>query len=169
MTLGNHRKLCSFYKIFKENKPTYLFNLIPTKNSNYDTRNTGKVAIFHTKHNFFKKKFFPSTVTEWNNLDPNVWSAASLSVFKKNFLKVVRPSWNSAFNYRNSKGIKCFTRLRLGLSHLHEHKLNHSFQDILLVWSWCWSKYAFFFFPVPCLVIRDAPSWAQLMILIVLS
>ena len=26
-----HRKLCLFYKIFKENKDVYLFNLIPTK------------------------------------------------------------------------------------------------------------------------------------------
>ena len=29
-----YRKLLLFYKIFKENKPVYLFNLIPTKNSN---------------------------------------------------------------------------------------------------------------------------------------
>ena len=26
-----YRKLCLFYKIFRENKPVYLFNLIPTK------------------------------------------------------------------------------------------------------------------------------------------
>ena len=33
-------KLCLFHKIFKENKPVYLFNLIPSKKSNYNTRNT---------------------------------------------------------------------------------------------------------------------------------
>ena len=53
-----HRKLCLSYKIFKENKPAYLFNLIPTKNSNYNTRNTDKITLFHTKHNFFKNSFF---------------------------------------------------------------------------------------------------------------
>ena len=101
-----YRKLCLFYKIFKENKPVYLFNLIPSKNSNYNTRNTDKITPFHTKHNFFKNSFFPSTVIEWNKLDPNLRSAASLSVFKKNLLKFIRPSPNSVFNCHNYKGIK---------------------------------------------------------------
>ena len=82
-------KLCLFYKIFKENKLVYLFNLIPSKNSNYNTRNRDKVTPFHTKHNFFKNYFSPSTVIKWNKLDPNLWSAASLSVFKKNLLKFI--------------------------------------------------------------------------------
>ena len=47
-----YRKLCLFYKIFKEKKPLYLFNLIPTKNSNYNTRNTDRITLFHTKHFF---------------------------------------------------------------------------------------------------------------------
>ena len=126
-----YRKLCLFYKIFKENKPVYLFNLIPSKNSNYNTRNTGKITPFHTKHNFFKNSFFPSTVIEWNKLDPNLRSAASLSVFKKNLLKFIRPSPNSVFNCHNCKGIKYLTRLRLCLSHLREHKFKHNFQDTL--------------------------------------
>ena len=33
-----YRKLFLFYKIFKENKHTYLFNLIPTDNLNYNTK-----------------------------------------------------------------------------------------------------------------------------------
>ena len=45
-------------KIFKENKQVYLFNLIiPGKNANYNTRNTYKITLFHTKHNFFKNSF----------------------------------------------------------------------------------------------------------------
>ena len=33
--------------------------LIPTKNFNYNIRNTDKIALFYTKHNFFQtKKFF---------------------------------------------------------------------------------------------------------------
>ena len=126
-----YRKVCLFYKIFKENKPVYLFNLIPSKNSNYNTRNTDKITTFHTKHNFLKNSFFPSTVFEWNKLDPNLRSAASLSVFKKNLLKFIRPSPNSVFNCHNCKGIKYLTRLRLGLSYLREHKFKHSFQDTL--------------------------------------
>ena len=52
-----YRKRCLFYKIFKENKPVHLFNLIPIKNSNYNARNTDKTTIFHSKQNFFKKYF----------------------------------------------------------------------------------------------------------------
>ena len=124
-----YRKLCLFYKIFKEKKPAYLFNLIPSKNPNYNTRNTDKVTPFHTKHNFFKNSFFPSTVIEWNKLDPNLRSAASRSVFKKNLLKCIRPSPHSVFNCHNNKGIKYLTRLQLGLSHFREYKFKHSFQD----------------------------------------
>ena len=63
-----YKKLCLFYKIFQENKHIYLFNVIPTKNLDYNTRNTDKITLFHTKHNFFKKNF-SSTVIKWSKLD----------------------------------------------------------------------------------------------------
>ena len=62
-----YRKLCLFYKIFRENKPVYLFNLIPTKNSNYNSRNTDKITLFTTTHNLLKNSFCPSLAIEWNN------------------------------------------------------------------------------------------------------
>ena len=46
-------------------------------------------------------------------------------------MQSIRPTLNSVFNCRNSKGIKLITRLRTGLSHLPEHKFKHSFQDSL--------------------------------------
>ena len=78
-----YRKLSLFYKVFKENKPVYPFSLIPTKISNYNTKNTDKITLFHTKQNFFNS-FFPSTAIEWNKLGHNLQSAASLNAFKKN-------------------------------------------------------------------------------------
>ena len=139
-----YRKCSSFYKIFKENKPVYPFNLIPTKNSNYNTRITDKITLFHTKHNFFKNSFFPSTVNEWNTLNPNLRSATSLNVFKMNLLKFIRPFPNSVFNYHNCKGIKYVTRLRLGLSDLREEKFKHRYSEfVLFVWAWCWNKHTF--------------------------
>ena len=53
--------------------------------------------LFHTKHNFFTKFFSPSSVIEWNKLESNLRSAASLSVFKKNLLKFIRPSSKQCF------------------------------------------------------------------------
>ena len=57
--------------------------------NNY-TRNTDEITLFHTKHNFFKNSFLPSTVIEWDMLDPNLPSAASLFIFKKNLLEFTR-------------------------------------------------------------------------------
>ena len=44
---------------------------------------------------------------------------------------------NSTFNCHNPKGIKFLSRLRLGLSHLGEHKFKHSFQDSLNPFCFC--------------------------------
>ena len=77
------------------------------------------------------KQFFLSTIIEWNKLDHSIRNSSSLNIFRKNILKFIRPSANSLFNCHNPKGIKFITRLRLGLSHLHEHKFKHSFQDSL--------------------------------------
>ena len=41
----------------------------------------------------------------------------------------MRPSSNFFYNCHNPFGIKYITRIRLGLSHLREHKFKHSFQD----------------------------------------
>ena len=46
-------------------------------------------------------------------------------------MKFIRPSGNSVFRCHNPKGIKLLTRLRLGLSHLREHKFKHGFLDSL--------------------------------------
>ena len=47
--------------------------LIPTKNLNYNTRNTDKITLFYTKHNFFqKKKNFHPLLLNGKKLDPNL-------------------------------------------------------------------------------------------------
>ena len=64
-------------------------------------------------------------------LDNNIQNSESVSAFKKQILKFIRPSPNSTFNVHNPHGIKLLTRLRVGLSHLREHKFRHNFQDSL--------------------------------------
>ena len=66
-----YRKLGMFYKIFQSKSPQYLFKLIiPEKTSSYVTRNGANIPLFYIKHNSYKKSFFPSSIIEWNNLDP---------------------------------------------------------------------------------------------------
>ena len=50
-------------------------------------------------------------------------------MFKKKILKFIRPEPNSTYNINDTKGLKLLTRLRLGLSHLGDHKFRHNFQD----------------------------------------
>ena len=126
-----YRKLCSFCRIFKNESPRYLFNIIPNRNPGYSTRNHVSIPLFKTNHNFFKNSFFRSTIIEWNNLDPNLRNSDTYGTFRNAILKFIRPSPNSVFECHNPQGIKFLTRLRLGLSHLREHKSNNSFQDLL--------------------------------------
>ena len=50
-------------------------------------------------------------------------------MFKKKLLKFVRAKPNATYNINDSKGLKLLTRLRLGVSHLGDHKFRDNFQD----------------------------------------
>ena len=54
---------------------------------------------------------------------------------RKKFL--IRASPNSVFNCHHPQGVTLLTRLRLGLSHLHEHKFKHNFQDTINPFCYC--------------------------------
>ena len=75
--------------------------------------------------------FLPTTIKEWNNLDPQIRKSKSISIFKTSILKFIRPKPNDVYYCHNPKVIKLLTRLRLGLSHLRKHKFKHNFQDCL--------------------------------------
>ena len=61
----------------------------------------------------------------------------SFTYFMKNILTFIKPKASSFFNCSSSKGLKFFTRVRLGLSHLREHRLKHSFQDSINPFCLC--------------------------------
>ena len=126
-----YRKLRSFDKVFKNESLRYLFNIIPNRKLACSTRNHVNISLFKTNHNFLKNSFFPSTIIEWNSLYPNLRNSVTYETFKNSIVKFIRPSPNSIFKCHNQQGIKFLITLRLGLSHLREHKFKHSFQDSL--------------------------------------
>ena len=127
------RKLCLFYKICKDESPSYLYNLIPDRVKFYSTRSSqiNNISNIKTRSNFFRNSFFPSTITEWNKLDRDIRSSDSLNVFKLSLLKSVRPVANCVFYINNPYGLKLLTRLGLSLSHLRYHTFRHTFQDCI--------------------------------------
>ena len=65
-----------------------------------------------------------------------MWTQTSVNlkvlVFSKvTSLKFIQPKPNCNYNCRNLKGIRLINSLRLGLSHLCEHKFKLNFQDYL--------------------------------------
>ena len=123
-------KMSSLYKVLQSESPSYRLNTIPnSKNRQHQTRNSGSIPFFFAKHGYFKNSFVRPAITEWNKLDCYIRNADSFKVFKKRLLGFIRPMPNSIYNIHNPLGVKYLTRLRIGFSHLKEHKFKHNFQD----------------------------------------
>ena len=125
------RRLCFFYKLRSTQTPKYLYNLIPSGNCVYNTRNQDQIDTYYCETDLFKYSFFPYTIVEWNKLDITLRNVNSLLIFKNSLLKISRPIQNSIFKIHDPLGIKFLTRLRLGLSHLNEHRFRHNIHDCL--------------------------------------
>ena len=76
----------------------------------------------------YRNSFFPDSVSLWNDLGPVLRGSESLAVFKRNMLKLYRPTKKSLFNIHDN-GIKWIFQLRVGLSPLRSHKKAHKFED----------------------------------------
>ena len=83
------------------------------------------------KSEYFKNPFIPNVINEWNKLDPDIRSSTSYHIYRNKLLKFIRPVQRKTFNINDTVGVKLLTRLRLGFSHLGEHKFKHGFRDIL--------------------------------------
>ena len=64
---------------------------------------------------------------DWNKIDVNIRNSASSNVFEKVILKFIRPENNQVFNIDINEWLTFLTRMRLGLSHMADHKLRHNF------------------------------------------
>ena len=118
-----YRKLCLVFKIYKNQCPKYLLDIIQQSSCQYRTRNAHNIPQINVN------PYFPSTIIEWNKLDSNIRNSKALNIFKSEILKFIRPTGNSIFGCHNPIGIKLLTRLRLGVSHFRDHKFKHSFHD----------------------------------------
>ena len=125
------RKLCIFYKIIYEKSPKYLYDLVPKHNQFVNLRNRNRIPNIFCRTEFFRNSFLPSVINEWNKLDASIINSETFSIFRSSLLKKIRPTAKNIFNISNPLGIQHLTRLRLGLSHLREHKFHHNFNDTL--------------------------------------
>ena len=126
-----YRRLTMFFNIASGNCPNYLTNILPTRQTSYNTERNNLYYTYRANTDYFKNSFFPCSVNKWNKLDSDIRNSKSISIFKKSLLGFIRPNSYSIFNINDPKGIKYLTRLRLNFSHLRQHKFRHNFQDTL--------------------------------------
>ena len=124
------RKLCLFYKLMKEKSPAYFSQQIPENNTSYTTKRVQKVKSLFSrqKQTFSNIISFPQL--QWNGI-------RLMLIFVTRLLKFIRSEPNQMFNVDCSKELKFLSRIRLGLSHLPDHKFRHNFQDCINPISSC--------------------------------
>jgi len=127
------RRLIFLYKIINGFAPSYLAENLPPQRGEDDVgagrrRRPPFVPPF-CRTERYRASFFPFCISEWNSLDASIRNLPSISSFKNAILKFFRPSANSVFNVMDNKGVVLLNRLRVGFSHLREHKFRHNFTD----------------------------------------
>ena len=124
------RRLVQFYKIQNNLTPGYLKIPVPLpRNHLFGTRNDNDLHSMKCRTNSFMNSFYPHSVKIWNEIGPALRQAPSLSIFKCNILKLIRPRKKNVFNIHDPEGVKRLFHLRVGLRPLKHHKKRHNFID----------------------------------------
>ena len=123
------RRLCLFCKVVSTKLPAYIYDFIPPARQSQRHQNTFNPFCRRTE--YFKNSFFPCVTGEWNKLNPEIRSSCSYNIFWKSLLNFIRPSATNVYDINDTMGIKLITLVRLGFSHLREHKLKYNIQDTL--------------------------------------
>ena len=119
-----------FFEKFIKVSDNGFFLSISLSNTTYQYSIAIQITTYSCRTDAFKYSFFPWTINELNKLNFNIWTS-SFNIFRANLIKIIRPIPNSVFGIFNPLGLKLITRLRLGLSHLNEHRFNHNFNDCI--------------------------------------
>ena len=123
------RRMSYLYKIISIKLPPYLYELIPPLQRSH--RYPSCFQTFRCRTTFFQNSFLPFAITEWNKLDSDIKNIDSHAMFRKKLLAFIRPLGNDTYGIYDPLGIRLLNRLRLGFSHLREHKFRHNFADTL--------------------------------------
>ena len=118
------------FKIMKNEASSYLIGFIHKRKQTFNTRNK-HLPTYNCRTDCFKYSFFPCTLNDCSNLDVSIRNSESISIFRSKLLFFIFPVQNNIFNIFDPQGLKLLTRLRLGFSHLKEHRFRHNFQECM--------------------------------------
>ena len=77
--------------------------------------------------NKFTHTYFQNCVREWNQLDQSTRNCPTISGFKLQLVRFVRPTKKSTFGAYDIEGVRLLTRLRVQFRDLCEHRFRHRF------------------------------------------
>ena len=105
---------------------------------------------------------FSKPFSEWSKIDKNIRSFDRISTFQTKVLKFVRHLQIGSLIVI-TQGLKIIMQMRLGLSHLHEHKFKCSCQDTFTTFCYCCSdeidSSSYFLFY--CTWVQGLPFWTR--------
>jgi hypothetical protein len=118
------------YKIQKNLAPSYLVRACPPlvgEISNYNLRNAENIPLPPGKKTGYSNSFMPSSVREWNSLDPATKGRGSLDSFKFHLKKATCRKKTKLYSRFNGAKAINHSRMRMGLSGLkaQRHDYNH--------------------------------------------
>ena len=138
-SLTNRRyisKISLFYKIMHNQTPPYLLRNITFKQTQaHSLRKSRDLKIPRCKLELYKKSFFPSCITIWNNLPEIIKNATNLSAFKKELKNhtnfgIDESKKNNPLNHSHEGFFgKLLTQIKLKLSPLRSQLLNYNPTD----------------------------------------
>jgi len=134
------RRLSFFFKIVKGMTPQYLVEILPPRRAAFaNLRSRLPIYPLEVRTERYRNSFFPYCINEWNKLDSRIRDLPSISRFKRAIFEFMRPKPAPTFRV-NHEGLFLLTRLRVGFSHLREHKFRHGFLDTLDPFCLCRSN-----------------------------
>ena len=122
-------RVVMMYKIVNHLTPDYLRHPIPSLQNRYVLRSANNVHTLPWRNARFQNSFYPDSIKSWNNLGPILTCDKSLSIFKRSILQLIKPVKKDTFNIHDRTGISWIFQLRVGLSPLYSHKMEHNFMD----------------------------------------
>ena len=126
------------YKIISSKLPPYLYEIISLLRKSH--RYPSCFQALRYRAVFFQNSFLPFTITEWIKFDSGVKDIDSRAMFCKKLFNFIRPLENNSNGSSDPLGVRLLNRLRMGFSHLVEHKFRHNFGDtlnpLLFMLSW---------------------------------
>ena len=123
----------SFWEIVKSFENTILLHIIvatlPLEYQKMGKQNFNSGAIYIPSYNYRREhfNFFPSYLRSGSTLI----RVNSINTFKQKLLPFIRLLENSFSNIFDPEALKLLLCLRLGFSHLNEHRFWHNFQECL--------------------------------------